>query len=258
MTILFRASMVGKLMTEPRSKADGPLSLGAKSAIRDMAAQHILGIDFETSSREMEKGIECESDSIALLNRVLGRGLKKNTTRRNDDELTGESDLFDAERDDGFDLKTAWSAATFPILPDDIGGSQRTLYEWQCRAYMALWDARRWTVAYALVNTPEHLIGYDPPSMHFFDHIPEHMRLTLWTLERDAKLEALMREKVRHARDYYAQVMADFDRTHRLPGAADAAPGNPPWAGSEGPSTTTAPAVPAPKPTTAAALAPTF
>jgi hypothetical protein len=92
---------------------------------------------------------------------------------------------------------------------------------------MALWDAPRWTIAYALVNTPEHLIGYEPQSMHFFDHIPEHMRLTLWTVERDAALEAAMREKVKHARAYYAQVLADFDRTHRLPGAepvAQAAP----------------------------------
>lgn len=222
MSILFRASMIGKLMTEPRSKAEGPLSQGARSAIRDLAAQQILGIDFEVSSREMEKGIECEPDSLGLLNRVLGRALVKNTERRSDGYLTGECDLFDADRREGFDLKTAWSAATFPILPDDIGGSQRTLYEWQCRAYMALWDAPRWSVAYALVNTPERLIGYEPQSMHFFDHIPEHMRLTLWTVERDAAMEAAMREKVKHARAYYTQVLADFDRTHRLPGAEPA------------------------------------
>lgn len=243
MNILFRASMVGKLMTEPRSKAEGPLSLGAKSAIRDMAAQQILGIEFETSSREMEKGIECESDSISLLNLVRGLSLSKNTERRSDGFLTGECDLFDPVARDGYDLKTAWSAATFPILPDDIGGSQRTLYEWQCRAYMALWDADRWHVAYALVNTPERLIGYEPQSMHFFDHIPPQMRLTVWTIERDAGKEAALREKVKQARDYYAQVLADFDRTHGI-GAAQAAP----------PAPKVAVAAPAP----AAALAPSF
>lgn len=213
--ILFRASMIGKLMTEPRSKSEGPLSQGAKSAIRDLAAQQILGIDFEVSSREMEKGIECEPDSIALLNRVLGRSLEKNTERRRDEHIMGECDLFDPANREGFDLKTAWSAATFPILADDIGGSSRTLYEWQCRAYMALWGADRWHVAYALVNTPERLIGFEPASMHFFDHIPEHMRLTLWTIERDADKEAAMRAKVSAARDYYAEVLAEFERTHR-------------------------------------------
>jgi hypothetical protein len=226
MNVLFRASMIGKLMTEPRSKAEGPLSLGAKTAIRDMAAQQILAIEFEASSKEMEKGNECEPDSIALLNHVRGLTLVKNTERRSDGYLTGECDLHDPANADGYDLKTAWSAATFPILPDDIGGSQRTLYEWQCRAYMALWDARRWHVAYALVNTPERLIRHEPQSMHFFDHIPPHMRLTVWTIERDAAKEAAMREKVQHARAYYADVLAEFDRTHRPAGSAVASP---PW-----------------------------
>jgi hypothetical protein len=215
-----RASMIGKLMTEPRSKAEGPLSAGAKSAIRDFAAQAILGIDFEASSREMEKGIECEPDSIALLNRVRGLSLEKNAERRKNDFVTGECDLFHAEENEGFDLKTAWSAATFPILADDIGGTARSLYEWQCRAYMALWDARRWHVAYALVNTPERLVKYEPITLHYFDHIPEHMRLTVWTIERDAEKEAAMREKVKHARAYYAEVLAEFERTHQLEAVA--------------------------------------
>lgn len=214
--ILFRASMIGKLMTDPRSKSEGPLSQGAKSAIRDLAAQHILGVDFEVSSKEMEKGIECEPDSIALLNRVRGLSLAKNTERRNDGYITGECDLYDEIRRDGYDLKTAWSAATFPILADDIGGSARTLYEWQARAYISLWDAARWHIAYGLVNTPERLIRFEPMTLHFVDHIPEHMRLTVWTIERDAEKEAAIREKVKHARAYFAQVVEEFDRTHTL------------------------------------------
>lgn len=215
MSILFRASMIGRIMTEPRSKSEGPLSQGAKSAIRDMAAQQILGIDFEISGKELAKGIECEPEAVGLLNRVLGLSLVKNTERRTLGGTTGECDLFDAPRREGFDLKCAWSAATFPILPDDIGGSQRNVYEWQCRTYMAQWDADRWTVAYALVNTPERLIGYEPQSMHFFDHIPEHHRLTLWTIERDAKKEHDLFEKVAHAQAYFAEVVAEFDRTHQ-------------------------------------------
>jgi hypothetical protein len=213
--ILFRASMIGKLMTEPRSKSEGPLSQGAKSAIRDIAAQSILGVDFEVTSKELEKGIECEPESIALLNRVRGLSLVKNSERRNDGFITGECDLFNPATAEGYDLKTAWSAATFPILAEDIGGTARTLYEWQARAYIALWGAKRWHVVYALVNTPEHLVRYEPITLHFVDHIPEHHRLTVWTIERDAEKEAAMREKVKHARDYYAHVIADFDRTHQ-------------------------------------------
>ena len=212
--VLFRCSSVGKLMTEPRSKSDGPLSEGAKTAIRDMAAQNILGVDFEVSSKEMEKGNLCESDSIALLNTVRGLSLTKNTERRSDAFLTGECDLFDAPRRRGHDLKTAWSAATFPISAEDIGGSQRKLYEWQARGYMRLWDADEWEVNYCLVNTPEELIRWEPQTMHFVDHIPKHHRVTTWTINRDGKLEDAMVEKIKAARDYYAEVIASFDLTH--------------------------------------------
>lgn len=210
-----RASMLGKIMTEPTAaaiKAGEVLSQGAKTAIRDLAAQDILGIQFEVDAKALAKGNECEDEAIMLLNRVTGRMLVKNTERRTNDWITGECDLCEPGR--GFDLKCAWSAATFPILPEDIGGSQRSLYEWQSRAYMMLWDADEWVVAYALVNTPEHLIGYEQRSLHVFDHIPEHMRLTLWTIKRDKALEDKIAEKVEAARRYYASVVAEFERTH--------------------------------------------
>lgn len=229
--VLFRCSSIGKLMTEPRSKSSGPLGETAKSHIRTVAAQDILGVDFEVSSREMEKGIECEPEAIALLNRVRGLSLTKNVERRDNGFITGECDLFHAAARSGFDLKCAWSAGTFPITADDIGGSQRTLYEWQCRGYMALWDADEWTVAYALLNTPTRLIGFEPLPMHVVDHIPEHMRLTVWTIKRDREKEDEMLAKVRHARAYYAQVIAEFHETHRETAASGkpAADMDAPW-----------------------------
>ena len=213
---LFRCSSIGKLMTEPKTAKEGPLSVGAKTYIRTLVAQEIFGVEFGVPSRPMQKGIEAEGDSIALLNRVRGLALEKNTERRKNDYIVGECDLFDAASQRGHDLKTAWSAATFPIALADC---EDKLYEWQMRGYMALWDAPEWEVNYALVNTPEHLIGFDPQSLHFFDHIPEHMRLTTWTVKRDAEKEAAMFEKVKHARAYWAEVVAEFDRTHRAPTA---------------------------------------
>jgi hypothetical protein len=79
---------------------------------------------------------------------------------------------------------------------------------------MALWDASEWEVNYCLVNTPDRLIGYEPLPLHVVDHIPEHMRVTTWTVKRDAEKEAAIFERVKHARDYYHQVIAEFDRTH--------------------------------------------
>jgi len=198
-------------MTEPKTQKEGPLSVGAKTYIRELAAQEIFGVDFEISSKQMEKGIRCEGDSIALLNRVRGLGLEKNTERRSNEFITGECDLFDAERLRGHDLKTSWSIATFPICVADC---QDKLYEWQMRGYLWLWGAGEWEVNYCLVNTPEDLIGYEPMTLHFVDHIPERMRVTTWAIQRDETKEAIIAEKVKHARVYYREVIAEFDRAH--------------------------------------------
>ena len=217
--LLIRCSSIGKLMTEPKTKAEGPLSVGAKTHIRNLVAQEIFGVDFEVSSKEMEKGILLEPDAIALLNRVRGMNLVKNTERKQNAWLTGECDLFNPPGRRGHDLKVSWSVATFPIVVLDC---EDKLYEWQMRGYMQLWDADEWEVNYALLSTPEHLCRYEPPSMHFVDHIPDHMRLTTWLVKRDADKERAMAEKVRAARDYYAEVLADFDRIHKqLTGIAE-------------------------------------
>ncbi len=209
--LLFRCSSIGKLMTEPKTLKEGPLSVGAKTHVRELAAQAIFGVDFEVSGKAMEKGIQCEPDSIALLNSVRGLSLVKNTERRNDGFLSGECDLFHAPRRRGHDLKTSWSIQTFPIALADC---EDKLYDWQMRGYMRLWDADEWEVNYCLVNTPEKLIGYEPLSLHLVDHIPAHHRVTTWRITRDKTKEDAMAEKVRAARDYYAQVIAEFDRSH--------------------------------------------
>lgn len=211
--ILFRCSSIGKLMTEPKTKAEGPLSVGAKTYIRELAQQEIFGIEFEFSSKETQKGIEVEDESIALLNRVRGLALTKNVERKTDGLISGECDLFDQARRRGHDLKSSWSAKTFPGWVKDC---EDKLYEWQMRGYMRLWDADEWEVNYALVDTPERLIGYEPLQLHVVGHLPESHRLTTWTITRDAEKEAAIEAKVRAARDYYAQVIDEFDRLHAV------------------------------------------
>lgn len=208
----FRCSSIGKLMTEPKSKADGPLSVGAKTFIRELAMQDILGIDFEVSSKPMQKGIIVEPDSIALLNSVRGLNLVKNTERRENDFITGECDLYDAERKRGHDIKSSWSAQTFPGWVADC---EDKLYEWQMRAYMALWDADEWEVNYCLVDTPEHLVSYEPMQLHLVSHIPERLRVTSWVIKRDMEKEQAIFEKVAHAMSYMKQVINEFEQIHK-------------------------------------------
>ncbi len=213
--LLIRCSSLGKIMGEPRSKSAGPLSETAKGYIRELAAQDILGIDFVIQSRQFDKGNQCEPDAIELVNRVRGLSLVKNTERRSNGGITGECDLFDPQTREGRDTKCAWNASTFPITAADIQSSTTaSLYEWQCRGYMLLWDSPRWHIDYVLLDTPLDLIGYEPPSLHVVSHVPERYRLTTWTIERDADKEALIAVKVAAAREYYAEVLAEFQRTH--------------------------------------------
>ena len=236
----FRCSSIGKLMTEAvsideslitpeiqkvinsKKRSDEEkaliaalksktLSVTAKTYIRELAAQEIFGVDFEVSSKAMEKGIECEGDSIDLLNSVRGLALLKNTERKTNDFITGECDLFDSEHKRGHDIKTSWSIATFPI---SIADCEDKLYEWQMRGYMALWDADEWEVNYCLVDTPDRLITYEPMQLHVVSHLPAWMRVTTWTVKRDLEKEAAIFEKVKQAREYFDQVIAEFDSTH--------------------------------------------
>ena len=207
----FRCSSLGKLMTEPRSKSEGVLSVGAKTYIRELAAQEIFGVEFEISSKAIEKGIEVEGDSIDLLNSVRGLSLFKNTERKSNDFITGECDLFDSEAKRGHDIKSSWSIATFPITVADC---EDRLYEWQMRGYMALWNADEWEVNYCLVDTPDRLIGFEPMPLHVVSHLPEWMRVTTWTVKRDLEKEAAIYEKVKAANEYLNSVINEFDQTH--------------------------------------------
>lgn len=216
--LLIRCSSLGHLMTEPRTKAEGDLSMGARTYLRSLAKEAIFSVDFEVSGKEIEKGLRVEGDAIALLNQVRGLNLTKNTERRDNGLITGECDLFDAPRRRGHDIKSPWSINTFPgWLVDCVN----PLYEWQMRGYMLLWDADEWEVNYALVDTPEDLIRYEPLELHVVSHLPPEHRLTTWLVERDLQKEALIREKVEAARWYYGQLIREFDGAHRMDGVID-------------------------------------
>lgn len=248
--ILFRCSALGHLMTEPQSVAqhlrtptvDGilartkrtedekefikslkeqSLSAGAMTYIESLVKQEVYSVDFEIGSKPIEKGLRVEDHSIGLLNRVRGFNLRKNTEQRNDGVISGSCDLFNPAHERGHDLKSSWSLQTFPFLPRRCIDA---LYEWQMRGYMRLWNVGHWEVNYAMVDTPEDLIGYEDPQVHKVGHIPERFRLTTWVIERDMALERLIDVKVEAARRYYAEVLEEFDATHSIAPLALAAP----------------------------------
>lgn len=210
--IVFRCSSLADIMADPKTKAEGILSKGAKSAVRALAKQALYGVEFTFGSKETEKGAEVEPESLALLNRVRGLSLVKNTERRTRNGLTGEPDAVDLARGVGHDVKSAWSIKTFNAFEVDC---EDKTYEWQMRGYMALWGLDQWEVNYCLVDTPERLIGYEDIQLHLVSHIPEHLRVTTWVIDRDAELEAKIFQKIDAATAYYYQCLRDFDRGHQ-------------------------------------------
>lgn len=205
--IKFRASSLGEIMTDGKSEE---LSVGAKTVITKMAKEAIYGYDEIVTSKYMDKGIQVEDESIELLNRVLFTNYSKNTERRENDWITGEPDIVTHDRI--YDIKSSWSLTTFPVTSKQ--GEDKD-YEWQLRSYMWLFDVDQSSLAYCLVPTPEHLIGYESRSYHDVDHITPELRITLVNYERDKKLEEKIKTKVEAARDFYKKIFDEIVNQHR-------------------------------------------
>ena len=206
--IKIRASALGDLMTAPKEKTE-ILSKGAKTVLDKMAKEFVYGFNEVISGKYMEKGIIVEDQSIELYNSVFFTDYKKNTERKTNDWLTGECDIFTGSKI--IDIKSSWSLPTFPATSED---GLNTGYEWQLRAYMMLWDVEEAEIAYCMVNTPDELIKFEQEELHFVDHIPEHLRVTIVPYKRDKELEEKIKVKVEAAREYLANKVKQINQQH--------------------------------------------
>lgn len=202
-----RASSLSDIMTDPKGN-DETLSVGAKTAITKQAKEFVYGYDERFSSKYTEKGILVEDRSIELLNSVLFTDFKKNTERKTNEWLTGEADVV---CDRIIDIKSSWSLATFPCLAAE---GENKGYEWQLRAYMMLWELDSAQIAYCLVNTPDHLVGFEDKALHQVEHIAPELRVTLLNYKRDKALEDKIKFKVDEARKFYDQVVKQISDEH--------------------------------------------
>jgi hypothetical protein len=196
-----RCSSLGKIMTEPKSKSE-KLSVGAKTYIEELAKEFVYGFQRVITSKEMEKGTLVENHSIQLINDVFFTNYTKNTERRENEWLTGECDIY-VPGVKIIDVKSPWSLATFPATV--FAGHDKD-YEWQLRGYCMLWDVPLGEINYAMVNTPDELIRFEDPSVHYVDHIDPSLRITRVPYTRDRSLEEKIKEKVEAAREYFTQI----------------------------------------------------
>lgn len=206
--IKIRASALGDLMTDPKEKTE-ILSKGAKTVLDQMAKEFVYGFNEVVSGKYMEKGVIVEDQAIELYNSVFFTNYKKNTERKTNDWLTGECDIFTGDKI--IDIKSSWSLPTFPATAEE---GQNKGYEWQLRAYMMLWNVDEAEIAYCMVNTPDELIKFEQEELHFVDHIPEHLRVTIVPYKREKELENKIKVKVEAAREYLANKVKQINQQH--------------------------------------------
>lgn len=154
----FRASSMGLLMTNSKSKSD-PLSVTTKKHLLTVLVNERYGRQYDISSKYIEKGLQVEEDSITLYSRYKRKFFKKNDQRITNDYFTGEPDLFEGEDIMSarliVDIKSSWDIFTF--FANLYGGINSDHY-WQLQTYMALTGASEAILAYCLSNTPLTMI----------------------------------------------------------------------------------------------------
>ena len=225
--LLIRASQLGLLMTEPKTKADkdaGMLSETAKTMVESIWLNNKYGYKENVVTDEMMKGLLCEQDSMALVQKVLGGEFRlKNTERKENDYVIGCADIVLKKEDIIEDIKSSYNLRTF----FEADFKQGNAYWWQGQAYMWLWGKTNYRLIYCLVPTPDEYIVEQKKRFYYkfncdetnqdyidismqIDHnnnlikdIPEKQRVKVFEFKIDN--DAVEKVKIQHAKavNYY-------------------------------------------------------
>lgn len=159
--IKIRASRIGAIMTEPRSKSQ-TLSETCKTYLNELFISVKYGRKKDIENEYITKGLLVEEDSLTLYSRHKKFFYKKNADTIENDFICGTPDIILSEKiGDVFlpsviiDIKSSWSIFTFFNEASDLNKT----YYWQLQSYMALTGASNAILAYCLVNTPDVLIN---------------------------------------------------------------------------------------------------
>lgn len=228
----FRCSQLGALMTEPRSKSE-TISETAKSVILERYIEEKYNRTKEFSSKYTEKGIAVEEDAITLLSLETKTFFSKNEKRLENEYITGLPDLYVGELIENakeiIDIKSSWDIFTFfKSKTSDINKT----YFWQMQGYMMLTGAKKATLAYCLVSTPQSILDYEMKKVHYqfpenhqshekiaaicdeieklgkYDDIARSERIFFQEIDRDEEAIEKIKEKVTQANKWLVEWIA--------------------------------------------------
>ena len=200
----FRPSSVGNL----KGKGD-KLTIGNKSYVEELANKNVYNYSESISSKYMDKGIECEQDSIDLLNKVRFETYSKHKDEDLENEWFKTIGCDILTTDSVIDIKTSWSKKTFPKTDEQaLALIKKSGYDWQMYAYMSLYGVRKSEVVFCLVDTPDHLIEYENDiSAHRMSDIYLSRRIRGVVIELDDSFFDAMIKRVEIGKDYYNEYL---------------------------------------------------
>ena len=235
---LVRPSQMGALFTQGRRKDElwGETALGV---IQEAVLFHKYGIEnAEIINPKIEKGVINEKENIKLAANVLGwfdvTG-DEPKIRLVNDYMIGEPDVNTSIL---ADIKTSWSANTFPWFKDPKNKD----YYWQLQSYMWLTGKKQAELVYVLSNHPPHIISSEIKRLTYYytdrpflfpdansieelwsmaeqkaeavvnieakvDHIPLNKRVKRFIIERDEEAIKSIKERIQEARKIFDELI---------------------------------------------------
>ena len=221
--ILFRCSGTGSLMTDPKLKADkdaGNLSETAKTFLEDKWLFDTFGFAESIKNQYMDKGNECEQDSMDLVTQVLEGGFRSRyNTKLQNDYVIGTPDIV--LQDCVEDIKTSWNLKTF------FNAELSKMYFAQAQCYMWLTGKEKYRLIYALVPTPQSMVlneceklvykygkNYDNEDYiaecqqiqrnnDLIKELPTEKRVKVFAFDYDPNYIETLKGKIEKAREYY-------------------------------------------------------
>ena len=184
---------------------DVELPEGAKTYIEELINQEVYKYKVPFSSKETEKGITVEDESIEVYNRLMFTNYKKlNESDKyyslEDEYSTGHPDLVQEDEQLVIDIKSSFTKKTFPKFPED---GKNSTYDWQVKDYLRKLGWTKGKIVYVLSNTPESLLNeWDEESLHYMDDIDDRLRVTVIDVELTDADKKFMENRFRAAYKY--------------------------------------------------------
>lgn len=156
--IKFRASSWGNLLTGTKTDKNAIGDTCAKELLK-IYSQEVYGRKKDITTRQMDKGIQAEGDSILLFSQVEGQFYFKNEERLQNDYFSGHPDIFKGDNIENaeaiWDIKSSWELDSF--LPKLIEEPNKA-YLAQLNCYFDLCNCDEGGIAYCLVSAPINIL----------------------------------------------------------------------------------------------------